>query len=93
MNGININTDVFTQGTNNQVSNASASLGEDDFLKLLAVQLQYQDPLEPMENTEFIAQMAQFSTLEGITGMNESMTMMSEQIISMNNLSTDEPYR
>ena len=39
-------------------------LGQNDFLKLLAVQFQVQDPMKPMEDTAFIAQMAQFSSLE-----------------------------
>ena len=40
------------------------SLGQDDFLKLITVQLAKQDPMKPMEDTAFIAQMAQFSALE-----------------------------
>ena len=52
---------------------AKDKLGQEDFLKLMTTQLQNQDPFAPMENREFIAQMAQFSTLTGITSMDESL--------------------
>ncbi|MGM0873671.1 MAG: flagellar hook assembly protein FlgD [Bacillota bacterium] len=60
-------------------SNAGKSgLGKDEFLKILMAQLQNQDPLNPMEDKEFIAQMAQFSTLEQTT----NMTSMLEKFIN-----------
>lgn len=49
----------------------SQGLGKDDFMKILITQLTHQDPTEPMKDTEFIAQMAQFSTLEQITNMTQ----------------------
>jgi flagellar basal-body rod modification protein FlgD len=48
-------------------------LGKDDFLKILMTQLQNQDPLNPMQDKDFIAQMATFSTLEQITNMGKSI--------------------
>lgn len=60
-------------------------LGKDDFMKLLVTQLKFQDPLNPMENTEFISQLAQFSTLEGITNMGDSLGTITSYIQSLNN--------
>lgn len=48
-------------------------LGKDAFLKLMITQLRYQDPLEPMDNQESIAQMAQFSALEQMQNLNANM--------------------
>ena len=56
------------------------SLGQEDFLKLMTTQLQNQDPFSPMENGDFIAQMAQFSTVTGITEMSESLKNLSGQL-------------
>lgn len=51
-------------------------LGQNDFLKLLATQFQKQDPMKPMEDTAFIAQMAQFSALEQTSGLARDLAAM-----------------
>jgi flagellar basal-body rod modification protein FlgD len=50
-------------------------MGKEDFLRLLTTQLRYQDPLRPMEDKEFIAQLAQFSTLEQMNNLNRSYSL------------------
>nr|WP_106784202.1 flagellar hook assembly protein FlgD [Lysinibacillus timonensis] len=51
----------------------NSSLGKDAFLQLLVTQLQHQDPTAPMDNTEYIAQLAQFSSLEQMQNMTKSI--------------------
>jgi len=53
------------------------TLGQEDFLKLLTAQFASQDPLKPMEDTEFIAQMANFSSLEIMSDLSVSMASLS----------------
>ncbi len=55
-------------------------LGQDEFLKLMTTQLQNQDPFAPMDNGDFIAQMAQFSSVTGINQLNDSVGAMASQI-------------
>lgn len=62
---------------------STEELGKDDFLLLLVTQLQNQDPLEPTDNTEFVSQLAQFSSLEGIKNMEETMGTVADGISEM----------
>ena len=65
---------------NNKVSENKSTLGQEDFLKLMTTQLQNQDPFAPMENGDFIAQMAQFSTVTGITEMGNEMKALNDKL-------------
>ena len=61
----------------------SPDLGKDEFLKILMVQLQNQDPTNPMDDREFIAQMAQFSSLEQMMNMSKSIdNLVESQLVS-----------
>ena len=65
-----------------KASENKSTLGQEDFLKLMTTQLQNQDPFAPMENGDFIAQMAQFSTVTGITEMGNEMKAINDKLDS-----------
>jgi flagellar basal-body rod modification protein FlgD len=62
-------------------------LGKDVFLRLLVLQMQNQDPLSPLENTEMVAQLAQFSALEAATNLNEQFEILSGNVDQLNFIS------
>ncbi|MCW5588686.1 MAG: hypothetical protein KIT27_03390 [Legionellales bacterium] len=62
--------------------NKNKDLGQEEFFKILTTQLQSQDPLNPEGGADFIAQMAQFSSLEGINKLNDTMSSLSSNILS-----------
>lgn len=74
--------DTFNKSLATNGRQASQELGKDDFLRLLITQLQHQDPTSPMENTQFIAQMAQFSSLEQMTNMSTEFTKLANMLNS-----------
>ncbi|SDW27587.1 flagellar hook capping FlgD N-terminal domain-containing protein [Paenibacillus sp. CF384] len=56
------------------------SLGKDDFLRILVTQLQNQDPMQPLQDKDFIAQMAQFSSVEQLVNMSDQLTMLRQNL-------------
>ncbi len=78
---VNMQVDSFNK-TINAGRVQKEGLDKDDFLKILITQLSNQDPTKPMEDKEFIAQMAQFSTLEQMTNMNSGFNKVAETIQS-----------
>ena len=69
-------------GTQAAVSGKNSQLGKDQFLKLFVAQLQHQDPMNPMEDTEFMGQMASFSTLEQVTNLATANAQIAESLSS-----------
>lgn len=82
---MNVSSTTATSGAESSLSSAftdpSLGLGKDAFMKMLLVQIKNQNPLEPMGNTEFIAQLAQFSSLEALQNL---QTTMKEQALASN---------
>jgi len=60
-------------GTASAVKSSRGQLDQGDFLRLLTTQLKLQDPTDPVDNKDMLAQMAQFSSLSGITEMNATL--------------------
>jgi flagellar basal-body rod modification protein FlgD len=68
----------------------SKSLGQDEFLMLMTTQMTHQDPTKPMENGDFLAQMAQFGTVEGINDLKDSFAAFASSMTS--NQALDAAY-
>ncbi|MFT6372764.1 MAG: flagellar basal-body rod modification protein FlgD [Gammaproteobacteria bacterium] len=85
MNEINTKNSFTQLGLSNanpSKTKANDELGQAEFLELMTAQLRFQDPLEPMENGDFLGQMAQFGTVSGVNELNTSFNSLSSSFQS-----------
>lgn len=73
-NGKIVDTNASSISDSTKKSSSSSTLDKEAFLQLLVAQMQYQDPLEPMDNTEYVSQLATFSELEAMNNLYDSMS-------------------
>ena len=78
-----LNPTATTTNTSSTTSATSAQTTQDTFLKMLIAQMQNQDPLNPMDNSEVTSQMAQIQTVSGLSTLNDSLTGLSSQFTQM----------
>jgi len=76
----------YSKGNVSNKGGNGQELGKDQFLSILITQLRHQDPLQPMQDREFIAQMAQFTSLEQLMNINTQLTAMSQSLGSASSL-------
>jgi len=67
-------------GASNTPTTGQTTLGQADFLKLMTAQMQNQDPFSPVDNTQMVAQMAQFSSLAGISDMSTTLKAIADKL-------------
>lgn len=73
-------SDTTSALTTSTSTSSTQALGQEDFLTLMTTQFQNQDPFSPMENGEFLAQMAQFSTVSGLQDLNSQFASLAASI-------------
>jgi len=75
----NVNNGSSSNVSSFDSTKKTQTMGKQEFLNLLVTQLRYQDPLNPMQDSEFVAQLAQFSALEQMQNLNDSFELMKAQ--------------
>ena len=88
INAISANSDTTSGLKNRTSSNSAAGSSEQDmFMTLLVAQLKNQDPLQPQDGTQFVAQLAQFNSLNQLIGIRESI----EQLLALSHQPATKP--
>jgi flagellar basal-body rod modification protein FlgD len=77
-----VGSDYSSLGLAAPQAESPRELGADDFLKLMLTQFQNQDPLKPMENGEFLGQLAQFGTVTGLTQLRQDFGALAGSLVS-----------
>ncbi len=72
------------KASNSTSTNSNSSLNKDAFLQLLVTQMQYQDPLDPQDNSQYLSQLAQFSSLEQMTNVADGLSGVSTLVGNIN---------
>jgi flagellar basal-body rod modification protein FlgD len=80
----------ITKDRVNEQKLKAQTLDKDAFLKILTTQLQYQDPMSPMEDAEFIGQMAQFSSVEQLNTIGDQMEILVKSVEALSADSDDD---
>jgi flagellar basal-body rod modification protein FlgD len=84
MTAIDSTTKILTPAEMKPKNASNGELGKDDFLKLFVAQLQHQDPMNPMNDSEFMGQMASFSTLEQVSNLAAANEKIAASLTSTN---------
>lgn len=82
-NGITQTLEDYLAQQNSAKLNTDRELDKDAFLKLMVTQMQYQDPLDPQDNSEYVAELAQFSALEQMTNVSEGIKEVSNIVSNL----------
>ena len=82
VNGVTYDASTYSPSTSTS-STTSSALDKETFLKLLVTQMEYQDPLDPQDNSEYLAELAQFSALEQMTNVADSLSSISTLVENM----------
>ena len=81
-NNVNQTAESIGASSANELNDRKSELTQEDFFALLTTQLAQQDPFKPLDNTEFVAQMAQFSSLESLQAMQDSFSSLANAMTS-----------